>query len=337
MELSLGIQKKGPRNLITDVAGVKVGHCTLSDGAVQTGVTALLPHGGDLFHEKCPAAAHVINGFGKSMGLVQVRELGSLETPILLTNTLSAGTAYTACVRYMLARNAEIGRKEGTVNPVVLECNDGYLNDIRALNVREEHVFAALDAADETFALGAVGAGRGMSCYQLKGGIGSASRVFEAAGQTYTLGALVMTNFGSLVDLQLGGEAVGRRLAAQAERAKGSCVMVLATDAPLSSRQLERLAHRAQSGLARTGAVTEHGSGELVLAFSTANRLDTREKLRSVSVLDDDALDPVFRAGTETIEESILRSMFEAETVVGRDGHVRKALKEALAEIDDEK
>ena len=161
MDTSFGIQQKGKRNLITDVAGITVGHCTLADGDVQTGVTALLPHQGDLFHDRCPAAVHVINGFGKSAGLVQVQELGYLETPLILTNTLSVGTAFTACVRYMLARNDQIGRAESTVNPVILECNDGYLNDIRGLHVTEDHVFAALDAADTTFALGAVGAGRG--------------------------------------------------------------------------------------------------------------------------------------------------------------------------------
>lgn len=179
MNETFGILPKGRRNLITDVAGVTVGHCTLAHGEVQTGVTALLPHQGDLFHDRCPAAVHVINGFGKSMGLVQVQELGCIETPLLLTNMLSAGTAYTACVRYMLARNVQIGREESTVNPAILECNDGYLNDIRGLHVTEDDVRAALAAAGESFALGAVGAGRGMSCYQLKGGIGSASRLFR--------------------------------------------------------------------------------------------------------------------------------------------------------------
>jgi len=217
MDTSFGIQQKGKRNLITDVAGITVGHCTLADGDVQTGVTVLLPHQGDLFHDRCPAAVHVINGFGKSAGLVQVQELGYLETPLILTNTLSVGTAFTACVRYMLTRNDQIGRAESTVNPVILECNDGYLNDIRGLHVTEDHVFAALDAADTTFALGAVGAGRGMSCYHLKGGIGSASRVFEIGGQTYTLGALAMTNFGSLIDLTIAGERIGKKLAAEPE------------------------------------------------------------------------------------------------------------------------
>ena len=330
MNETFGILPKGRRNLITDVAGVTVGHCTLAHGEVQTGVTALLPHQGDLFHDRCPAAVHVINGFGKSMGLVQVQELGCIETPLLLTNMLSAGTAYTACVRYMLARNVQIGREESTVNPAILECNDGYLNDIRGLHVTEEDVRAALAAAGESFALGAVGAGRGMSCYQLKGGIGSASRVFEIGGKSYTLGALVMTNFGTLVDLMIAGKPLGRSLAKTPESAKGSCIMILATDAPLSSRQLARVARRAQSGLARTGAVVEHGSGEIALAFSTANRIRTAETLQSAAFLNDGSLDPVFRAGTETVEESIIRSMLEAETVTGRDGHTRLSLRVAL-------
>lgn len=330
MKYEFGILPKGERNLITDVPDVRVGHCTLAHGEVQTGVTALIPHSGDTFHERCPAAVHVINGFGKSMGLVQVQELGCIETPLVLTNTLSAGTAYTALVRYMLERNAGIGREESTVNPVILECNDGYLNDIRGLHVTEADVRAALDMADEEFSLGAVGAGRGMSCYQLKGGIGSASRVFEIGEQHYTLGALVMTNFGTRVDLVIAGDPVGRRLAKKPESAKGSCIMVLATDAPLSSRQLARLARRAQSGLARTGAVTEHGSGEIALAFSTANRIRTNEKLQNAAILNDEVLDAVFRAGTEAVEESIIRSMLEAETVAGRDGHVRLSLHDAL-------
>ena len=216
------------------------------------------------------------------------------------------------------------------MNPIILECNDGYLNDIRGLHVTEDHVFAALDAADTTFALGAVGAGRGMSCYHLKGGIGSASRVFEVGGQSYTLGALAMTNFGSLVDLTIAGERIGKKLAAEPEDAKGSCIMVLATDAPLSSRQLSRLARRAQSGLARTGAVTEHGSGEIVLAFSTANRIQAGQIFHSGVYLNDEALRPVFRAVTESVEESIIRSMLEAETVTGRDGHIRLSLYDAM-------
>ena len=329
-DLKFGIMEKGKRNLITDVEGVTVGHCTLSDGEVQTGVTAIIPHKGDVFHDKCPAASHVVNGFGKSAGLIQINELGTIETPLILTNTLSVGDAFSACVKYMVKRNPGIGRDECSVNPVILECNDGYLNDIQALSVKDEHVFKALESAGEDFALGAVGGGRGMSCYNLKGGIGSASRVFDYNGNRYTLGALVMTNFGTLCDLTVCGERVGARLTAKAEEAKGSCIMVIATDAPLSSRQLTRVCHRAQSGLARTGAVTEGGSGEVVVAFTTANRLKMYEPFWHPTVLNDNFIESVFRAATECVEESIIRSMLEAETVVGFRGHKRTALSELI-------
>ena len=329
MEYAFGDLPKEKRNLITDVPGVKVGHKTLADGDVQTGVTAVLPHGGDLFHEKCIAACHVVNGFGKSAGLMQIREMGSIETPILLTNTLSVGTAYTACVRYTMERAPRMGREEATVNPVVAECNDGYLSDIRALRVTEQDVFDAIAAAGEDFALGAAGAGRGMGCYQFKGGIGSASRICGLGGRSFTVGALLLTNFGRAPDLVLAGDPVGKRAARAAEAPPGSCIMLLATDAPLSSRQLERCCRRAQSGLARTGGVTSTGSGEVALMFSTANRL-TGAPFQTFEFASDDALTPVFRAVTEAVEEGIARSLFAAETVTGRDGHTRRALRELL-------
>jgi D-aminopeptidase len=325
-----GVMDKGPRNLITDVPGVLVGHCTLAEGDIQTGVTAVLPHGGDVYHEKCPAASHVVNGYGKSMGLVQINELGSIETPLILTNTLSAGEAFTACVRYMTARNEGIGREEGTVNPVVLECNDSFLNDIRGLHVKEEHVFRAIEAAGNEFELGAVGAGRGMTCYGLKGGIGSASRVFDVDGEVYTAGALVLTNFGHLSDLVICGDRVGERLSGEPGETKGSCIMILATDAPLSSRQLQRACRRAQSGLARTGAITGGGSGEIVVAFSTANKMRTGDHIWRPALLNDDLLYPLFRAVTETVEEAIVRSMLEAESVTGIGGNTRQSLAELI-------
>lgn len=206
---TLGRMEKGRLNKITDVPGVRVGHVTRHEGGINTGVTAILPHTGDIFHDKCPAASHVINGFGKSIGLVQVNELGTIETPLLLTNTLSVGTAATALVKYMLERNADIGCDTGTVNPMVFECNDGHLNDIRGLHVTEQNALDALANAADDFEEGAVGAGSGMSCYSLKGGIGSASRVFELYGNKYTVGALLLTNFGTLRDLTIGGERVG--------------------------------------------------------------------------------------------------------------------------------
>ena len=226
--LTFGYMEHGQRNLITDVPGVRVGQVTIHDGEIHTGVTAIIPHTGDVFHEKCLAGAHVINGFGKSVGLVQVQELGTLETPILLTNTLSVGTVSTALVEYMLERNDDIGLDAGTVNSLVMECNDARLSDIRGLHVTKEHARAALAAASETFAEGDVGAGAGMVCYSLKGGIGSASRLCHLYGETYTVGALVMTNFGTLRDLRVAGDPVGERLYQQEQselKDKGSIIM----------------------------------------------------------------------------------------------------------------
>ena len=327
-EYRFGTMEKGRRNLITDVPGVLVGHCTLSEGNVQTGVTAILPHAGDVYHEKCIAASHVINGYGKSTGLVQINELGSIETPLILTNTLSAGEAFTACVEYMLEKNDGICRGEGSVNPVILECNDSFLNDIRGLHVKREHVFKAISAAKEDFELGSIGAGRGMICYGLKGGIGSASRIFEIAERQFTLGALVLTNFGSLSDLVICGDHIGRRLSGVEEDPKGSCIMVIATDAPVSSRQLARIARRAQSGLARTGGYTSGGSGEIVVAFTTANRLNMSDQIWHPEILNDSALNPLLRSAVETVEEAIIRSMLEAETVTGRDGNTLVSIRE---------
>ena len=334
MDTSFGIQQKGKRNLITDVAGITVGHCTLADGDVQTGVTALLPHQGDLFHDRCPAAVHVINGFGKSAGLVQVQELGYLETPLILTNTLSVGTAFTACVRYMLARNDQIGRAESTVNPVILECNDGYLNDIRGLHVTEQNVFDALADCKADFAEGAVGAGRGMRCHGLKGGIGSASRVVELDGKQYTIGALVLSNHAVFDDLVVAGTPIQSLLDAHIppHEDKGSIITVLATDIPLSERQLRRLCHRALVGLSRTGSFCGNGSGEIVIAFTTANRVPhySEKAILPMGMVHDDAINPLFRAVAECVEESVLSSLLHAETVTGYHGRTVRCLSDLL-------
>ncbi len=335
---TFGNMEKGRLNLITDVPGVRVGHFTIHEGDVHTGVSAIIPHGGDVFQNKCLAAAHVINGFGKSTGLVQVAELGTIETPLLFTNTLSVGAVYDALARYMVAGNAEIGLAAGTVNPVVFECNDGYLNDIRGFHIKEEHALAAIESAGETFLQGDVGAGAGMSCFSLKGGIGSASRVFDLYGKRYVLGAFVLTNFGTLRDLTIAGDAVGerffRRTRAAAEPDKGSVIIVLATNAPLSSRQLLRAARRAQSGLARTGAISGNGSGEIALAFTTANQLPhapTNAPLM-ISQLFEEDMDVVFRAVIECVSEGVINSMLHAARTVGRAGHTRESLKTLLEE-----
>ncbi len=314
--LRFGRLEKGERNLITDVPGVTVGHRTLSEGKIQTGVTAIVPHPGNCFREKCPAAIHIINGFGKSAGMMQVQELGTLETPILLTNTLSVGTASTALIRYMLEGNPDIGVTTGTVNPLVLECNDGRLNDIRGLHVGEEHIFDALRAASADFEEGAVGAGTGMCCYGLKGGIGSASRIVPIGGKNYTLGTLLLTNFGALRDLTVCGQPVGRELADRPLPDQGSVIVITATDLPLSSRQLGRVARRAQNGLARTGTITGTGSGEVVVCFSTANKISHYPEgpVTRAEYLHEEYIDTVFRAVGECVEESVVSSLLHAKT-----------------------
>ncbi|WP_282609531.1 P1 family peptidase [Pelagibius sp. Alg239-R121] len=334
--IQIGSLPSGALNAITDVEGLSVGQVTLSDGSVQTGVTAILPHGGSLFREKLPAAVQVFNGFGKSIGFVQIEELGTLESPLVLTNTLSVGTASEALVRYLLAQNPEIGTTTGTVNPVVLECNDGaWLNDIRGLHVTAAHVEEALKSATPgPFAQGAVGAGTGMSAYGLKGGIGSASRVVSLAGRDVVLGALVLSNMGRLSDLTVAGRQLGPAIAKDlkkrdATREQGSIIVILATDAPVSDRQLRRIASRAGAGIARTGSHFGSGSGDIALAFSTAAKIPHAKPMDPVLQrwqLHEDALDPLFRAVIESTEEAILNSMLYAVPTVGRDGRSRASL-----------
>lgn len=327
-----GTLPHGPRNLITDVAGVRVGHATISGGGQETGVTVVLPHGGNLFRKKAAAAVHVINGFGKSAGLMQVAELGTIETPILLTNTFGVGAAVDGLVTYMLAQNPEIGDTTGTVNPLVLECNDGVINNIRNRAVTEAHVLEAIAAAGADFAEGAVGGGRGMRCYGLKGGIGSASRLIRVGGETYTVGALLMTNFGSAGDLRICGEAVGAAIQDAASREQGSVIILLATDLPLSVHQMERAARRAQNGLARTGAITANGSGEIAVMFTTANQIPhwAETLVETFRRVHEDALDQVFRAVTECVEESVVSSLLHAVPMEDRLGRRVHALREYL-------
>mgnify|MGYP002567689712 CR=1 FL=1 len=325
----------GERNKISDVPGVTVGHCTLADGDIQTGVTALLPHPGDVFHDKVLAACHVINGFGKTTGLVQIDELGTLETPILFTNTLSVGTVETALVKYMLERNPDICETTGSVNPVVCECNDCGLNDIRGLHVTEQHVFAALADCKADFAEGAVGAGRGMRCHGLKGGIGSASRQIEILGRTYTLGVLVQSNHGCLEELtvcnrRLGEEIIAKRNARPAPEPndRGSIMMVTATDLPVSDRQLRRIIKRCSVGLARCGSYFGHGSGDVMIGFTTANRMPAGGMHRVVTqqVLTEHTLELAFRAIAEATQEAVLNSLCCADAVTAEDGRVFESI-----------
>lgn len=337
----IGTLASGAAGTIADVSGVRVGQCTLDAGDVQTGVTVVMPHARDLFREKVPASACVINGFGKSIGLMQLEELGALETPIALTNTFSVSALAQAQIRAAVAANPQIGRSLPTVNPLVFECNDGYLNDIQALAVSEAHYRAACDAASADFARGSVGAGRGMSSFDLKGGIGTASRVVRAAGAQHTVGALVLANFGRLPMLTIDGVPLGRELAARATSSratqapeKGSIIMLIATDAPLDSRQLRRVSMRAAAGLARTGSVYGHGSGDIAMAFSTAYSLAHDAPTHALPpLLADSQLDPLFQASADCVEQAILDALWSASTVQGRDGHVRLALREAVPDL----
>lgn len=339
--VKIGTLKTGKRNAITDVTGVTVGHVTLSEGNMQTGVTAIMPHQSDVFHEKLIASSHVINGFGKTMGTIQLAELGVLETPIVLTNTLNVGTAANAIIDYMLENNEDIGSTTGTVNPVVGECNDMILNDGRGRFVKEEHVRRALSTTSEEFEEGAVGAGRGMLCYSLKGGIGSASRLVELTDASYTIGVLVLSNFGMLSDLTIQGKAIGKELKKQIlqsleEQDKGSIMIIVATDLPVSERQLNRILKRSVTGLSRTGSIITNGSGEIVLGFSTANKIPhyKPEKSLAIKTIHEQDIDEAFRAVGEATEEAVLNSLITAEAVVGRDGNSRPALKDLLEKFD---
>ena len=331
----VGSLPAGALDAITDVPGVALGHCTLADGATQTGASVLLPQPGNLFLHKLPAGLAVINGFGKSLGLMQVQELGTLESPIALVSTLAVGSAATALVRDGLAQNPELARSLPTLNPLVFECNDGWLNDARTLALQESHVAQALAAAREAqgrFAQGSVGAGRGMSCHGLKGGIGSASRRVAWQGREFSLGALVLANQGRPEALTIAGRRIGAqlqaRLQAEAGPERGSIIVLLATDAPLDARQLGRVARRAAAGLARTGSDYGHGSGDIALAFSTAWRVPqlADETMPAVAMLHESALDGLFQAAAEATEQAIVHALFAATTVTGRDGRTRRAL-----------
>lgn len=335
--LICGDMTPGPRNTLTDVPGVCVGHQTLQTKTLNTGVTAILPAGGNLFREKVPAAVEVINGFGKSAGLMQVEELGTLETPILLTNTFGVGTGINALIRRAIADCPEIGRSTGTVNPVVMECNDGYLSDIQAMALSEADSVAALEAADTDFAQGNVGAGTGMSAFGFKGGIGSASRVFGLDGRSFTLGALVLANFGRPGDLMLpdGRKPHPGDLKAPDDgvpQERGSVIVVLGTDVPLESRQLKRVARRAGAGIARLGAYYGNGSGDIALAFSTAQRVlhDAPGDFLARDVLAEDRIDVLFKAAAETTQEAVLNAMIAADPMKGFKGHKRRSLREWL-------
>lgn len=330
-----GVLPVGKWNAITDVPGVKVGHVTLIEGEdVRTGVTAILPHGGNLFQEKVPAGIVVGNGFGKLMGSTQVEELGEIETPILLTNTLSVPRAAQALIDWTLAQK---GNEEvRSVNPIVGETNDGVLNNIRKLAVTKEYIIQALEqAASGPVPEGCVGAGAGTICFGWKGGIGTSSRLLPQKLGGYTVGALAQTNFGGV--LQMDGIPVGKRLGQyylkehlEDSSADGSVMIVLATDAPLSDRDLKRLAQRGLAGLARTGASMSNGSGDYVIAFSSAEEVrrtkERRSQVWAYPEVPNDWMSPLFQATIEATEEAIYNSLCMAETITGYRGRTVKSL-----------
>jgi len=329
-----GVLSPGEYNAITDVSGVKVGHTTMVSGEnIRTGVTAIVPHSGNIYNLKIPAAIYIGNGYGKLTGISQVKELGNIETPVILTNTMSVPVAFDALISYTI--NEPGNENVRSVNCVVGETNDGYLNDIRGRHVKEDHVINAIkNARDGRVEEGNVGAGTGTVCFGFKGGIGSSSRVLPESLGGYTVGVLVQTNFGGV--LQIDGVPVGEELnrfsfSRNIERgADGSCMIVVATDAPLDARNLERVAKRAIMGLARTGGIASNGSGDYVIAFSIAeeNFIDSsgRTPVREGRFLGNDSVSPLFLATIEATEEAILNSLFTAETMTGRDGHTVEKL-----------
>lgn len=318
---------KGKSNCITDVKGVKVGHVTLyekidEETTICTGVTAILPHEGNLFQSKTRAASAVLNGFGKTTGLVQVDELGLLESPIMLTNTFSVGVVWQGALQYMTDQNEDIGDTSSTINIVVGECNDSFLNSIRHQAVRHEHAIEAIENAKANpVEEGAVGAGKGMVCFDYKGGIGTASRQVSDTNNTFTVGCLVLSNFGKREDALFAD-----REDQQLETPDGSIMMVIATDAPLYDRQLKRLAKRCAAGLGRVGSHMDNGSGDIAIAFSTANRVshNAASAVESITTVrdDDPLMNQLFQAVVENTEEAILNSLKEAETTEGRKGRV---------------
>ncbi|MFT4160634.1 P1 family peptidase [Shinella sp.] len=329
-----GRLEPGLGNAITDVAGVAVGHRSLRGDGRFTGVTAIVPHAGDPFRLKPRAAVEVINGFGKSAGLMQVAELGTIETPILLTNTFGVAACTEALIRRAIAANPAIGRKTSTVNALVCECNDGSINDIQSLAVTPADADAALDAAKSgPVEQGAVGAGSGMTAFGFKAGIGTASRLMRIGKRDFTLGALVLANFGAAGDLVLpDGRRPDPRAPIDPER--GSIIVVMATDLPLGDRQLQRVARRGGAGLARLGAFWGHGSGDVVLCFTTADPVehDPAKAFSTQERLADDHIDIAFRAAAETVQEAVLNALCLAPATPARNGRLYPSLADWLKE-----
>lgn len=340
--VKIGNLPVGLKNNICDVPGVKVGHVTLDENTTHTGITCILPHSGNLFLEKVVAASYVYNGFGKTIGFVQIDELGTIETPILLTNTLSVGKVAEGLVDYMVKQNPNIGVTTGTVNPIVMECNDGSINEIQKRVIDTSLVYEVINNADSDFIEGDVGAGCGMKCHGFKGGIGSSSRIIKIGDEDYTLGVLVNSNFGSSngSDLIFKGRFMGDLIKdynLKKEEDKGSIVVVLATNLPLDNRQLKRVCKRCELGIARTGSYAGNGSGDVMIAFTTANKVshNPNKAIDNIIRFSDNYINRVFKAVVDATEEAVLNSMLHANGKTSFDGTYYKSLMEYIDLFDD--
>lgn len=350
-----GNYEPGQNNAIIDIPGVKVGHTTIIEGdgnlipgrgPIRTGVTVILPHNGNIFKEKMPAGVFVANGYGKATGIPQILETGLIETPIAITSTLNVGLVFDALISYSLAENPEIGIKTGSVAPIVTECFDGYLNDIQGRHVKEQHVVAAISQAKSTSVeQGNVGAGTGMQVFELKSGVGMASRIVPneriGSDEVYQIGALVIPNFGRFKDFNFYGIEMASILDQKKYLPKtdenwalkldgGSIIVVIATNLPFNSRQLNRLAHRGALGIARTGSILNHTSGDFVIAFSTQNEVvhGNKEPFLQRKLINESSsiLSDIYRLTIDLVQEAIYNAMLSAETMVGRDNNIRVSL-----------
>lgn len=334
--VQIGTLARGERNKITDVPGVLVGHSTIKTERYRTGCTVIMPSEQNVYTHKLIAASFVHNGYGKTAGTIQVDELGTLETPIALTNTLNVGLVADALVEYTVKRCEAEGVFARSVNPVVGECNDASMNTIVDRPVKKEHVFAAIEQATADFEEGDVGAGTGTGCYGFKGGIGSASRVIALDGKEHTVGILVQSNYGATQDLTINGKHIDQSILDEVNGAacdKGSIIVVLACDIPLTARQLKRAVKRCSVGIARLGSYIGHGSGEVFIGFSTANVIAPESEIMNIRCVNEDVMDRIFRAVGEATEEAILNSMVCASAAPNLDGNVVHSLAEYLERI----
>ena len=338
--LQVGTLDTGVLNTITDVPGVKVGHCTIIEGEgklqpgkgpIRTGVTVILPHNGNVFREKVRASSFVLNGYGKTIGLVQINELGYIESLIGLTSTLNVSIVADALIDYHLKENPDIGISTNSIGVVVGECNDGYLNDLQGRHVKKEHVFKAIETASKNMEEGCVGAGTGMTAFRLKAGIGTSSRKISTEDAEYFVGTIVLSNFGHKKELTiLGKKYYGESDKELDVKEDGSIIIVVATNAPLNSRQLNRLAKRAAMGLSRTGSYSSYGSGDIIIAFSTANKInhDNKDEIFQTTTLNESTklFNQLLKATVDATEEAILNSMLTSHTMKGRDDRVIEAI-----------